>query len=78
MAQLLVRNLDESLVDELKLRARANGRSAEAEVRLILAAALRPQEEKRRTLSEIVASARRTMPNKDIVEHVRALRDEWE
>ena len=33
MAQLLVRNIDESLKDELKEIARENGRSLEAEVR---------------------------------------------
>ena len=36
MAQILVRNLDESLVKRLKGRARRNGRSLQAEVRLIL------------------------------------------
>ena len=41
MAQLLVRNLDDDLVDALKARAAANGRSAEAEHREILLAALR-------------------------------------
>ncbi len=36
MAQILVRNLDDSVVERLKTRAKANGRSLEAEVRLIL------------------------------------------
>lgn len=40
MAQLIVRNLDEDLVDALKARAAAHGRSAEAEHRAILYAAL--------------------------------------
>jgi len=40
MAQLLVRGIDEELVRALKLRAAQNGRSAEAEHREILAAAL--------------------------------------
>jgi len=39
-AQLLVRNLDEALVDRLRRRAAHNGRSAEAEHREILRAAL--------------------------------------
>lgn len=43
MAQLLVRNLDESLVRELKVRAARNGRSAEEEHREILRQALTPQ-----------------------------------
>jgi plasmid stability protein len=41
MAQLLVRDLPEALVLALKERAAANGRSAEAEHRLILEEALR-------------------------------------
>lgn len=36
MAQIIVRNLDDSVVEQLKNRARTNGRSLEAEVRLIL------------------------------------------
>jgi len=46
VAQVLVRQLDESVVDRLKERARRNGRSLEAEVRLILADAVAdPKEE---------------------------------
>lgn len=41
MASLIVRDVDESLVRALKTRAAANGRSAEAEHREILARALR-------------------------------------
>ncbi len=36
MAQVLVRQLDEEVVDALKRRAKANGRSLEAELREIL------------------------------------------
>jgi plasmid stability protein len=43
MAALLVRRLDEDLVRRLKVRASAHGRSAEAEHRAILEAALRPK-----------------------------------
>jgi plasmid stability protein len=42
MAQLIVRDVDEALVQALRLRAAANGRSAEAEHRMILRAALAP------------------------------------
>jgi len=41
MAQLLVRDLDESLVAALRKRAAKHGRSVEAEHRAILKAALR-------------------------------------
>ncbi len=57
MANLLVRNVDEALVQGLRERAAAHGRSAEAEHREILAKALRrPQ---RKTFAEVLM----TMPN---------------
>jgi antitoxin FitA len=40
MAQLVVRNIEEEVVRALKLRAAQNGRSAEAEHRELLKAAL--------------------------------------
>lgn len=45
--QLIVRNLEEEVVRELKLRAAQHGRSAEAEHREILRQALLPQKAKR-------------------------------
>ena len=36
MAQVLIRNLDDSMVDTLKQRAKQHGRSLSAEVRTIL------------------------------------------
>ena len=54
MADLLVRGVDEAVVRALKERAGAHGRSAEAEHRDILAAALaRPR---RRSFAEVLAS----------------------
>jgi plasmid stability protein len=54
MADLLVRGVDEELVRALKERAGAHGRSAEAEHRAILAAALaRPR---KRSFAEVIAS----------------------
>jgi antitoxin FitA len=41
MAQLLVRDIPDTLVSELKKRAKKHGRSAEAEHRAILEAALK-------------------------------------
>ena len=44
MAQILVRDLDEKVVERLKRRAREDGRSLQSEVRLILEqAALEPR-----------------------------------
>ncbi len=42
MAQLIVRNIEEELVRELKIRAARKGQSAEEEHRQILRQALRP------------------------------------
>jgi antitoxin FitA len=54
MPDLLVRGVDEDLVKALKERAGAHGRSAEAEHRAILAAALaRPRP---RSFTEVLAS----------------------
>jgi plasmid stability protein len=54
MADLLVRGVDEALVRALKERAVAHGRSAEAEHREILSAALaRPR---RRSFAEVLAA----------------------
>lgn len=54
VAQLIVRNLDEDLVQRLKRRAAAHGRSAEEEHRRLLRQVLRP---------EGLAEALRAMPN---------------
>jgi plasmid stability protein len=43
MAQLTVRNISEDVVKALRIRAAKNGRSAEAEHRLILAEAVRTE-----------------------------------
>jgi plasmid stability protein len=51
MAQLIVRNLDEELVRQLKVRAARRGRSMEAEHREILREALRARGE-RKTLKQ--------------------------
>ena len=58
MGQLIVRNIDGKLVRALKLRAAANGRSAEAEHREILREALAPARPSR-TLKEALLD----MPN---------------
>jgi len=42
MSEVLVRNLDEAVVERLKARARGSGRSLQAELKLILEQAARP------------------------------------
>lgn len=54
MANLIVRGLDEALVQALKLRAASRGHSAEAEHREILANALRRP--RKRRLAEALAA----------------------
>jgi plasmid stability protein len=54
MANLLVRGIDDALVEALKARAVAHGRSAEAEHREILAAALRRP--RKRTFAAVLAA----------------------
>lgn len=53
MTQLIVRNLDEEVVRELKLRAARHGRSAEAEHREILREALLP-DRRRKPLKDLL------------------------
>ena len=57
MANLVVRNLDRSVVDALKKRAVRHGRSAEAEHRVILESAL--ARTRRKTFAQVLAA----MPN---------------
>ena len=54
MANLIVRGIDEALVQALKHRAAKHGRSAEAEHREILAGALRRP--RKRRLAEVLAA----------------------
>jgi plasmid stability protein len=57
MANLVVRNLDQRIVDALKQRAARHGRSAEAEHRLLLEEALLGPDKK--TFAQLLT----TMPN---------------
>ena len=65
MANLLVRDIDESLVRALKQRAAKHGRSAEAEHREILASALRRP--RKRHLATVLAAIPRVGRNEDFV-----------
>ena len=67
MAQLVVRNLPEELVQALKQRAAKHNRSAEQEHREILRAALRGP--KRRHLASVLASIQNVGKDSDFVRH---------
>lgn len=60
MATLIVRKLDDALVQRLKARAKAHGRSAESEHRAILEEALPPKP--KMTGAEFWESLRRIAP----------------
>jgi plasmid stability protein len=79
MGVLTVRKVDEDLIRELKLRAARHGRSAEAEHRLILEQALRPD---RHALVRELREHRRSLEGRDfsdMTEIIRRSRDSgWE
>lgn len=64
MAQLIVRNLPESVVRALKRRAAEHGRSVEAEHRALLEAALLP---KRSSLKEHLLAMPNTGHDQDFI-----------
>ena len=74
MAMLTVRNLPDDVHRALRVRAAQNGRSTEAEVREILAGAVKP--EKRARMGEALAALGRKigLANED-VEVLRKARD---
>jgi plasmid stability protein len=75
MSQLTVRNLEAALVRRLKIRAAQNDRSAEAEHRAILEAALRPTEPDFWERAAALRSATHGRPATDSAILVRADRD---
>ena len=75
MATLLVRDLDEDLVGLLKQQARMHGRSAEAEHRSILEAALRPGGESFLARARRFQSETAGMAQSDSTDLIRADRD---
>ena len=79
MAQILVRKIDDKVMNAVKKRAKAHKRSTEAEARAILEEAARPTpKHERRSLMSLVGSAPSNRTTEEIVADMRALRDEWE
>jgi plasmid stability protein len=60
MARLTIRNVDDEIVEKLKARAKANGRSLAAEVRCILT-----DDARQLTLAELRARAERFREARD-------------
>jgi plasmid stability protein len=76
MGVLTVRALDDALIKELRIRAARNGRSAEAEHRLILEEALRPR---RKSFKTIARRRRQSLEGRDFSDSadiIRRFRDE--
>ena len=74
MGQLIVRGLDDRLIQALKQRAARSGRSAEAEHRALLEQALRPETE---SFAEAAARLRARTPRQssDSADLIRKDRD---
>jgi antitoxin FitA len=77
MAQILIRNLDDAVLARIKTRAKANKRSAEAEVRNILSEAAAPAA-KHKSLVSLIGTGQRGQTQAEIDRYVRGLREEWE
>lgn len=77
MAQVLVRNLEDEVVERLKARAAAAGRSLEAELRDIVTAAAKPSKaETLRALARIRSRVRQPGPGEpNVVDMIREDRD---
>jgi antitoxin FitA len=72
VATLTVRNVDEEVVDALKIRAKHNKRSLEAEVRVLLRDAVdRGSRSSLRELADRVAALTPKVPQADSTELVR-------
>lgn len=78
MGQIIVRKVDDDVLERIKARAKENGRSAEAEVREILSEAVAPARGKQRSLASFIGSVRSNRSQAEIDAYVRRLRDEWD
>ena len=71
MGVLTVRNVDDALIRALKIRAAHNGRSAEAEHRLILEQVLQPRREE---LIERLRAHRKKLEGRDFADMTEIIR----
>ena len=76
MATLTIRNLDDTVVEKLKARAKTHHRSLEAELRTLLAeAASRPSPDELRKRAERIAAMTPDVPQTDSTTIIRELRE---
>ncbi len=83
MGQILIRQLDDEIIDIVKKRAAANKRSMEAEARAIIESSALGTEMKlsgsaKRSILDFVGIAPSNRTTAEIVAEIRALRDEWD
>ena len=71
MAQVLVRNLDDEVVERLRQRARREGRSLEQKLREILTAAARPDREEILAEMDRIRAMTPQVPQTDSTELIR-------
>jgi plasmid stability protein len=75
MAQVLVRNLDDEVVEALKARASLRGHSLEQELREILAEAARPSRDGRVAMARRIRAMTLAVPQTNSTDLVREDRD---
>ena len=79
MAQILVRQIEDDVLERLKVRAKANQRSTEAEIRTILNDAVRLGATPRRSIADFMGAGvkrgEKGRTTDEIVEFVRRVRD---
>jgi len=75
MASIVVRKLDEAVVERLKRRAAANGRSLEAEVRLILEDAANSRQLDMATARKRIEELSKRFEGRDFPDSVEIIRE---
>jgi plasmid stability protein len=76
MGQILIRQLDDEVIAQLKARAKSNGRSTEAEAREALKMALESPA-KPRPLAELLGAGKKWGRSKEEIDaYIRNMRDE--
>jgi antitoxin FitA len=76
MAQLLIRDLDDDVIDRLKTKAELKGHSLEQELREVLTAAAPLTPEEKLAIAERIASSYPPLPDFDIEAAIRSGRDD--
>ena len=75
MPQVIVRNLDQRTVSALRSRAAAHGRSLEQELRIVLAAAAKPNRQEVVEIAEVIRSLGPGLVSSDLEALIRPHRD---